>query len=588
MVAAVPSMAAAEQPGSGCTSITFQTFFAQQSPEFRQLDETVRDFERQNAGIKVVLLPDGPAEQDHIIRHTLTRHSPDVLEVPLSELPELVAKSVVLPRTEASRGDVGRMFSTVVAASWQEDKMYAAPFRARSIQLICNASLLQEAGYNNPDGASLNSWDQLLTTCAGLKRRFDADFFPLGMDGADGDSLCRLAEMVLKQYGCVPVERTWSGQIKEFVKKRLKGPVSGTDAEELGNALEMGAKVTLAGIQPDTKLGKEDIELIRFIRDYPNGLLDGSASAAGVDQQLEKWKGSRRIELPAEFAALVMAIKELAACKWDDSPFRSQEDKKLMDLVQQLQDPDLKLVVGRKVDGEAPGVAALGMLRQLSQYVPAESLRWSRDELLRAFISGRIAMFFGDTGAVSQIRSRAPELGIKAVECPAKKYFASSVDIFAGVIAMPAASRGHREICDKLLAFLCSSTSQKSVMEGGQSKVPVLVPVQRDLLDDPWYVEHPEYKAFLRGLGHPVSSVSNPAWPEVRRQVFLPEVRQLLAGQTSPASAASAIDLRGNRALSTYYGYIGHISATTKLGMVVAAIAVFFMVFFAVGHRAKQ
>lgn len=198
-------------------------------------------------------------------------------------------------------------------------------------------------------------------------------------------------------------------------------------------------------------------------------------------------------------------------------------------------------------------------------------------------------MFFSDMRTVSEIRAAAPSTPLKTLEAPADKASASSVDFYGAVIAKPAASRpGHYDACEKLLAYLCSERAQRIVMTGGSTRMPVLVPVYRDLLEDPWYNGHPECRAFLKALWYPVPAVPNASWSEVQRQIFVPELRRLFAGKVTAEEAVRRIDRRGNQALSTHYGYIGHISETTTLGMSLAGVVVFFMVFLAVGHRPKH
>lgn len=447
---------AAQQPR---TAIALQTPFPQQSLEYRQLDEIVRCFEKENAGISVELRPDGPVVQDGIVRHMLARNSPDVFEVPLSELPDLAAKSAILPVTGDSRFNMGRMFASAVSASSYEAGLYAAPFRASSIQLICNGALLAKAGYD-PDMPLLNVWSALLFTCSGLRRSAGEGCYPLGMDAADGASLSRLASMLVYQGGATLIEK-----------------------------------------RDDTQEGKV----------------------------------------------------------WHVS-----------------------------VDS-SDGLRSMEFLAKLADFMHPKSSVWWRSDLEKAFIDGRIAMLFSDIRTFSEVHAAAPDLPVRAYEAPSDNASASSVDFLGAVIAAPAAKRpGHQEACEKLLAYLCSEHAQKLVMTGGSTQMPVLVPVYRDLLDDPWYAEHPDCKPFLKALWYPVPAVPNASWSEVQRQAFVPQLRLLIAGKVSALEAVKRIDTGGNQALSTYYGYIGHISETTMLGMCLAGIGVFFMVFFAVAHRSKH
>lgn len=231
------------------------------------------------------------------------------------------------------------------------------------------------------------------------------------------------------------------------------------------------------------------------------------------------------------------------------------------------------------------GVYALTMLQQLGEHVPPEALHWSREDLLRKFIAGHVAMFFGDARALSRVRTAAPGIQVRAIEAPIDRTRASCVE-FYGAVMTPTAR--HRDACKKLLAYLCSAQAQNIIMTGGSDGHPVFAPVREDLLYDPWYNDHPDYKPFVKALRYPSAHTRVQAWGEVRKQAFVPELRKVLSGETDVEAAAQNIEGIGNNVLSTYYGYIGHASETTVLGMSIIGIGVFLLVFFTVGHRAKH
>ena len=459
-------VATAERPPTGKTAISFQTPFSRGSYEFKQLEEMTQSFEADNPGIAVRLLADGPDDHERIFRHILARGSPDVLEMPLSELAELAGRSALLPLGEMAGS--GELFPEAASAAQHNMVTYAQPFRARAVQLVCNASLLKEAGYD-PANPPLNSWNQLRIVCDGIRRELGGrGSFALGIDAGEGDSLARLAAMLVCQ------------NLGELVSEQT-APDSGR----------------------------------------------------------KQWR---------------VALRNKA-----------------------------------ESDGKEAGVQALEMLGQLASYMPPDAAHWRREELLRAFLDGRIVMFFGDVRAVSELRSRAPNLPLKVVEAPAHRAPAACVDFFGAVITAAAAQRpGSYEACQKLLAHLGGSASQARVMTGGRTAFPVMVPVVRDLLDDPWYAAHPEYKTFANALWYPCSSTPITAWREVQRQAFLPALRRLVAADASHDQAAQLIVDRGNSVLTTHYGYVGSITKTHRWGMTAAAVGIFFLVFFTVGHRPKH
>jgi len=231
------------------------------------------------------------------------------------------------------------------------------------------------------------------------------------------------------------------------------------------------------------------------------------------------------------------------------------------------------------------GTQALSMMSRLAAYIPAESLWWRTEDLLQAFVAGRVAMFFGDASAVNAIRRTAPLLEMRVVEAPVNRASGSSTTVYGAVI--PANAAAYEEACKALLTYLCTMEAQKIVMTGGPAGMPNLVPVRRALLEDRWYVDHPEYKPFLQSLRYACSSLPIPGWGEVERQVFVPELRSLLRGEKEPKAATAIIRRRGDEVLATYYNYTGHPSETTLLGMSLAAVGVFFLIFFTVGQRSK-
>lgn len=469
--------AAASDSRDGASIVTLQTPFSSDSLEFAQFREIIDGFEARNPGVRVELEADGPREHDGILRRILSRRPPDLLEIPLSELPELavpvgvrddgtqtgermrkVKKMALAPVGDVFAGLRGSLFLSAIAAGQHEGVSYAIPFRASSTQLVYNPAVLTKAGYD-ARSPLLSSWNQLLITCAGIRRAMGGAYFPIGIDGAEGDSLARLAAMLVYQNHGRVIER------------------------------------------------KE------------------------ADDGETEWT--------------------------------------------------------TPIDNEA-GIKALDMMSKLAAFVPPEALGWSRGDLTNAFIDGRIALFYGDARAIGEIRSRAPALPIMAIQAPAHKASASYVDLYGVVMTPRGSEAGRKDVCDALLAYLCSQEAQAVVMKGGRSGTPVMAPVQRELLDDPWYEGHPEYRVFLEALWYPCPDVPNPGWAAVERRVLLPLLRRVMLLQTTPEAAARAAFMRGSQVLSTHYGYIGHISWTMRLGMGAVGVFLFLVIYFVIGHRPKH
>lgn len=451
-------------------TISFDTPFPRTSREYAQLREILDLFEAGNPysrtddrearlHIKVQLNSDAPREPDRILRRIMAGKAGDIIEMPVNDLSLLAGKAAVLPLGNCLGENAGEIFSSALIVGQYESNCYALPFRAKSIQLICNVAMLEEAGFN-PANALVNTWDEFIVTCQRIAATRGEGRYPLAIDGAEGDSPARLAVMLIAQAGGTVV-----------VKEALQ------------------------------------------------------------DGEPERWR---------------MGI------------------------------------------GSEESVRGLEQLQKLSVSMPPCS-NWSREDLLREFMAGRIAMIFSDAEALSCIRAGAPHLRVQAYEAPVDRAYGSSVEFYGTAVTAPVTHHpGRFQACLRLITWLCDLDAQRMILTGGSSELPAFAPVSRDLLNHAWYDRHPEYKPFLKALGYPVGYHSVAGWPEVQRQVFLPEVRKVLQGSRSGRESASVMQSKGNLVLSTFYGYIGHISETTVLGMSAMAVGIFFLVFFAVGHHPRR
>jgi ABC-type glycerol-3-phosphate transport system substrate-binding protein len=452
---------------SGQVSISFQTPFARSTLEFIQLEKIVARFQEQNPEIEVRLLPDGPAAPDLIIRRTLLRNAPDILEIPLESISEPVGRGTILPVADAlSRGGGGNMFAWALRAAEHDRTIRAFPFRARSVQLIYNGSIFRRSGFD-PENLLLKDWDDLLLACRDIKRlNSDRGCWALGVSGRDLKSTSQLGMMLVRQM---------------------------------------------------------DAEVIRTIEE--------------------------------------------------------EEDKEDKD--------DEKKKRGEVMIKSENGVEALGMVRKLGEYVPPEALDWSRDDLLREFNAGRVAIFFGDLRDVAHIRAEAPDVDVRVAEAPDKTLRASCVNFYGGVVN---ATTRYPESCKELLTYLCSLEAQEMIMKGGPG-APMFSPVRQECFGNEWYDENGSYLPFLQALEYPCMQERVDGWPEVEKQVFAPELRKLIAGETEATAAAESIKELGNQILSTHHGVIGHEEETSTLGkwcLGFVGAGVFFLIFFTVGHRPKN
>ena len=454
-------------PPSGRVSISFQTPFARKSLEFIQLEEVVARFQAQNPEIEVRLLPDGPTAPDLITRRTLLRNAPDILEIPLESISGPAGNGTILPVVDAlSRGGGGNVFAWALRAAEHDRTIRAIPFRARSVQLIYNGSILRGSRFD-PDNLFLSDWADLLLACRDIKRlNSERDRWAFGISGRDIESTSRLGMMLVAQ---------------------------------------MDAKVI------------------------------------GVKEKKEKEEEDEK--------------------RWGITINSKEEEK---------------------------GVEALSMVRKLGEYVPPEALDCSRDDLLREFIAGRVAMFFGDLRDVARIRAEAPDVDLRVAEAPGKKLDASYVDFYGGVVN---ATTRYPESCKELLTYLCSLETQEMIMKGGPGP-PMFSPVRQEFLGHEWYDDNANYKPFLKALMYPCINEHASGWTEVQQRVFVPELRKLIAGETEATAAAMSIEQLGDQILNTYYGYIDKPRRTATLSrfvlVSVAAGVVFFLIFFTVGHRPKH
>jgi len=208
------------KPPSTDVSISMQTPFARGSFEFLQLEEIVASFQGENPQIQVRLLPDGPTADDVITRRTLLRGAPDVFEIPLRSISGPAGRGTILSAIDVLAEGVGDVFPWALRAAEAEhdNTIYAVPFRARSVQLIYNGSILRKSGFR-PANPLLINWTELLETCRAISEfNKENGCSALGVSGRDPESISQLGLMLAGQMN---VELM---QIKEGAIEGL-GPV---------------------------------------------------------------------------------------------------------------------------------------------------------------------------------------------------------------------------------------------------------------------------------------------------------------------------------------------------------------------------
>jgi len=265
------------------------------------------------------------------------------------------------------------------------------------------------------------------------------------------------------------------------------------------------------------------------------------------------------------------------------------------ELIERVPDEDNAMMWRMNLqDDSDSGARALKFLSDLAVYSPPESARWRRGDLLQAFADGRVAMFYGTSADVSRIRKTSPELPVAVMSAPRETAQASTVQFYGAIVTAPPE---YRKQCERFLRYLVSVEAQTMIMYGGTERdegFPVfekvrIAPIARpDINEIEWYARHPQYRPFAEALMYARSPMPIAGWREVERAAFIPQLQQLLSGETDVDTAVEEMTGYGNQKLSTYYGYIGHVYPTTVLGMSLAAVFVFFMIFLTVGHRSRH
>lgn len=246
-------------PPPGQASISFQTLFARSSLEFIQLEAIVARFQAQNPEIEVRLLPDGPVAPDLIARRILLRNAPDIFEIPLESISGPAGSGTILPVVAAlSRGGGGNWFRWALCAAEHDKIIRAIPFRARSVQLIYNGSILRRSGFD-PDNLFLNDWTDLLLACRDIKRfNSERGCWALGISGRDIKSTSQLGMMLVAQMDATVIGII-EEQEEEEEKKHWRVTINRKEKEE------------------ETAKGVEALSMVRKLGEYvPPEALDWS------------------------------------------------------------------------------------------------------------------------------------------------------------------------------------------------------------------------------------------------------------------------------------------------------------------------
>jgi len=251
LIFAVAACLSAHDPG--INTITFQTPFASETPEYRQLKVVIEHFNEQSGSLRVELLPDGPPDAPRIIKRILAGKAPHIMEIPLDELEQIAERNVIEPVNLDSEPDevffsAGSLAPAAYTSARVNGLTYAAPIRARGIQLVCNAALLK---------TDITTWRQMLVTLDSLKRKLEeSGIHAFGLAGRDNENLARLAIMLVHQAG---------GKLVDNVRDEEDGMMWRTSLHEDNGSGGRALKFLheLAGYSPPESSGWTRSELLQ-------------------------------------------------------------------------------------------------------------------------------------------------------------------------------------------------------------------------------------------------------------------------------------------------------------------------------------
>lgn len=192
------------------------------------------------------------------------------------------------------------------------------------------------------------------------------------------------------------------------------------------------------------------------------------------------------------------------------------------------------------------GVRALTYLSDLhlkhKVLLPAAIGRTGDIDILLDFQQKRVAMTFGGAAQIPQLAARPMGFDVGIMEHPTPTAGMASTSFVGGdnVGIMSTIPKDKLAAAVTLMEYLVSAEGQRAWWTSKG-----LLPVRRDLLDDPYYADHPLEKALLAAYarGHQPPNTSH----YVEMQQYLRDAYQaVFFGQASPQEALNEATAQGN------------------------------------------
>ncbi len=230
------------------------------------------------------------------------------------------------------------------------------------------------------------------------------------------------------------------------------------------------------------------------------------------------------------------------------------------------------------------GQNALKTLMELRPFFPPDAHLMTREQLLRLFADGDVAMIFGSMTDLHTIRKLAPQLNAQTAAVPLGEGTSCAAEIH--ILVTP---KGRQtQAGAKLVSFLTGPKGQRLIMTGGSTGRPAALPVLRGLAADDWYARNPLYRPFAHGLRDCKPAVPTTTWQSVNDRVLGKMLSRILAGEIPADEGLEQADIAANHVLSSYYGQMTDPTWAQILGMpmvIVLFIALFVSTAAVISHR---
>jgi len=439
-------------------TVTFQALAEPDTREYRLLKAVVAEFQRQHAGVKVLLTGER-LKLNYLTRSIIAGQAADVIEVRAEEVGRLAETRTVRPLTAECINLVGAWHPRARRSSTQGNEYFAIPWAARPKLLLYNKAAFRAAGL--PDDQPPRTWEEWERTACDLTRDTDDDG-------------------VVDTYGFALAAR---------------------------RSVDLGKHFATFLAQLDLRLIEERDDLTTFHVGGPGA-------------------------------------------------------KRVMDLLLGLKD-----------------------------CAPRESVVTDNRRALRQFHSGEAAMVLaGPAGLWPSVPGVSPEdIGVADVPIPADGWPACNEEFRYACV--PASVPEERLGAALELATFMASPEAQAIVAGGADGCRPVIPIRLDVLEGDWCADRPELASFARALQNGAPTFPWLIWQGKCLEDWLGGIHSLLVpisearGNRSVDEVMTVAQTKGNRALSCLYTTIGHPSWTMRLGMVVAGLAVFLVVAYAVSRH---